>query len=62
MEKNYKLVYGHRSSRERFYISFVATEENASIVAIAVAKGQNADWCYYEDTKSGEGKTLWDCM
>ena len=62
MEKNYKLVYGHIGSREKICISFVATAKNAKVVAVAIAKGHNADWCYYEDTESGKQELLWDCM
>ena len=62
MEKKFRVIYGHARSKNRLYTDFVSTAENAAIVARAIAKGQDADWCVYKDIATGEEKLLWDCM
>ena len=62
MEKRYRVIYGHRGSRETLYTEFVSTAENAQIVAIAIGKGQHAAWCVCVDTENGKEEILWDCM
>ena len=62
MERHYRVLYGHKGSRETLYIDFVSTAENAQIVAIAIGKGQHATWCAYVDTENGKEEMLWDCI
>ena len=62
MEKKFQVYYGHKGSRNRFYTDFVCSEENAKTVAKAIAKGQDADWCYVKDCATGKDEILWDCM
>ena len=62
MEKKFSVIYGHRGSRDKFYTNFVATDENAAIVARAIAKGQDADWCVCREIATGKEQILWDCM
>ena len=62
MERRYRVLYGHRGSRETLYIGFVTTAENAQTVAIAIGKWQNAAWCVCVDDETGKSVTLWDCM
>ena len=62
MEKKFQVYYGHKGSRNRLYTDFVCSEENAKTVAKAIAKGQDADWCYVKDCATGKEEILWDCM
>ena len=62
MEKKFQVVYGHMRIHDKFYTDFVCTEENANVVARAIAKGQDADWCYVKDYATGKEEILWDCM
>ena len=49
-------------SRDSIYCEFVSTAENAAIVARAIAKGADADWCVYKNIATGKEEILWDCM
>lgn len=62
MEKRYRVAYGHKGSDNTLYTDFISTAENAHIVAKAVAKGQDADWCVCIDAETGKEEILWDCM
>lgn len=62
MENRYRVSFGYMDSRDAIYCEFVSTAENAAIVATAIAKGADADWCVYKDIATDEEQILWDCM
>lgn len=63
MEKNYTISYGYRNGNNqyRYLVRITCEESEVKGIARAVAKGNNADFCYVEG-EDGYHLTICDCM
>ena len=63
MEKNYTINYGYRNgnSQYRYEVRITCKESEVEGIARAVAKGNNADFCYAEG-ENGYRLVVCDCM
>lgn len=62
MEKEFFVIYGFKGDSQWHGTTIVCAEENAKMIATAIARGEKADWCTLKDNATKNTYTICDCI